>query len=125
MESSILISTKKILGIADDYKIFDLDIITHINATFSILNQLGVGPIEGFFIEDESSVWDDFVVPENQRHLVKTYIYLKVRILFDPPATSYLIEAANRQISEYEWRLNVFREEDLYPLEPIDEAELL
>ena len=128
MEPSILISTKKILGITANYDAFDLDILTHINASFSILNQLGVGPVEGFFVEDETAVWDDFVVPENQKHLVKTYIFLKVRMLFDPPATSYLIEASNKQIQEYEWRLNVFREEATYPLEPpivIEEMEIL
>ncbi len=118
MEPSILNSTKKILGIAANYDAFDLDVLTHINASFSILNQLGVGPIEGFFVEDETDEWDDFIVPDNQKHLVKTYIFLKVRMLFDPPGTSYLIEAMNRQIQEYEWRLNVFREVDTYPMEP-------
>jgi hypothetical protein len=113
MEQSILISTKKILGIQADYEIFDLDVLTHINAAFSILNQLGVGPVEGFFVEDETAVWDDFIVPDVQKNLVKTYIFLKVRMLFDPPATSFLIEAANKQIQEYEWRLNVFRETEL------------
>lgn len=115
MEESILTSTKKILGLAQDYTAFDLDVITHINAAFSILNQLGVGQVEGFFIEDEAAVWGDFIVPLNQLSLVKTYVFLKVRILFDPPATSYLIQAANDQIKEYEWRLNVFREVALEP----------
>lgn len=115
MEESILNSTKKILGLDAVYTPFDLDIITHINATFSLLNQLGVGPEDGFFIEDDSALWADFDVPANQLHLVKTYVYLKVRILFDPPATSYLITAANDQVKEYEWRLNVFREVELYP----------
>jgi hypothetical protein len=115
MEPSILISTKKILGLAEEYTAFDLDVLTHINAAFSVLNQLGVGPAEGFFIEDETVVWDDFDIPLNQHNLVKTYVFLKVRLLFDPPATSYLISAAERQIEEYEWRLNVFREVELSP----------
>lgn len=114
METSILISTKKVLGLAEDYTVFDLDIITHINATFSLLNQLGVGPVEGFFIEDDSSTWDEFVVPPNQLNLVKTYVILKVRMLFDPPATGFLVTAMENQIKEYEWRLNVFREVELY-----------
>jgi hypothetical protein len=114
MENSILISTKKVLGIAQDYTVFDLDIITHINAAFSVLNQLGVGPIEGFFIQDETATWDDFIVPPNQLHLVKTYVILKVRMLFDPPATGYLVGAMENQLKEYEWRLNVFREEATY-----------
>jgi len=119
MEESILKSTKKILGLEADYTPFDLDIITHINATFSILNQLGVGPEASFFIEDDTAVWSDFGVPENQLHLVKTYVYLKVRLVFDPPATSYLINAVTEQIKEYEWRINVFREYELYPPEEV------
>ncbi len=122
MEESILKSTKKILGLAEDYTPFDLDVITHINAAFSILNQLGVGYEDGFWIEDEAAVWDDYGVPANQLHLVKTYVYLKVRSLFDPPATSYLIEATNNQIKEYEWRLNSFREWELDPTDPMVEV---
>lgn len=110
MEESILTSTKKILGLTEDYVTFDLDVITHINAAFSVLHQLGVGQVEGFAIEDASAVWEDFVAPSNQLHLVKTYIYLKVRVAFDPPGTSFLLESANSQIKEYEWRLNTFRE---------------
>ena len=110
MEESILNSTKKILGLEANYVPFDLDVITHINAAFSILNQLGVGPIDGFSIEDETATWSDFAVPNNQLHLVKTYVFLKVRILFDPPGTSFLLETAQNQIKEYEWRLNTFRE---------------
>ena len=117
MEESILKSTKHILGLDEDYTVFDLDVITHINAAFSILNQLGVGPETGFSIQDDSTLWADYGIPENQLHLVKTYVFLKVRILFDPPATSYLITAATDQIKEYEWRLNVFREYALVPEE--------
>lgn len=113
MEESILTSTKKILGLEKNYVPFDQDIITHINAAFSILNQLGLGPIDGFSISDDSAKWADFAVPANQLHLVKTYIYLRVRLLFDPPATSFLIEVAQNQLKEYEWRLSTFREEAL------------
>jgi hypothetical protein len=119
MEQSILKSTKKILGLAEDYTPFDLDVITHINATFSILDQLGVGPVGGFSIEDDTAEWSDYVVPANQLHVVKTYIYLKVRSLFDPPATSYLISATENQLKEYEWRLNVFREWEIDPNDPM------
>ena len=122
MEDSILKSTKKILGLADDYTVFDLDVITHINAAFSILDQLGVGPLGGFFIEDESAEWGDYIAPSNQLNLIKTYVFLKVRMLFDPPGTSFLITAMTDQIKEYEWRLNVFREVELPP-EEIDEQE--
>jgi hypothetical protein len=117
MEDSILLSTKKILGIDASYVIFDQDILTHINAAFSVLDQLGVGPVGGFFIIDEAALWSDLnsVVPANQLNLMKTYIYLKVRMLFDPPTTSFLIEAMNKQLAEFEWRLNMFREDELIP----------
>jgi hypothetical protein len=123
MTSSILNSTKKILGLDYTYTAFDTDIITHINAAFSVLNQLGIGPEVGFTIEDETSDWVDFVVPVNQLNLIKTYVYLKVRAVFDPPQTSYLIEAMERQIKECEWRLSVFREYALPPVEPVLEEE--
>jgi hypothetical protein len=111
LESSILITTKKILGLDFDYHAFDTDIVTHLNAAFSTLAQLGVGPAEGFFIEDDSAVWSDLTIPENQLNLVKSYVFLKVKILFDPPATSFHTESMQNQIREMEWRLNSFREE--------------
>ena len=107
---SILTSIKKLLGIAEDYNQFDPDLIMHINSVFSILNQLGVGPSEGFSISDSYAVWDDFIPDKPKQNLVKSYIYLKVRLLFDPPLTSAVIESINRQISECEWRLNVIAE---------------
>jgi hypothetical protein len=121
MENSILISTKKILGIAEDYTAFDLDVITHINSAFSTLTQLGVGPANGFMIEDETAQWSDFITDvtdpygtsgdDLQYNSVRTYVFLKVRYLFDPPQTSYLIAATEKQMQELEWRLNVHREE--------------
>lgn len=122
MEESILTSTKKILGLAEEYTAFDLDVLTHLNAAFSILDQLGVGPEGGFFIDDAATTWDDYLVPPNQLHLVKTYVYLKVRNTFDPPTTSFLIDAMDKQIKEYEWRLNVFREWEKDPNDPMEEA---
>ena len=110
MEESILISTKKILGLGSDYTAFDLDIITFVNSAFSLLNQMGVGPTDGFSIEDDTEEWASLSVPANQLQLIKTYIYLRARLLFDPPSTSFLLEAAQNQIKEYEWRLNAFRE---------------
>jgi hypothetical protein len=110
VETSILISTKKILGIAEDYEAFDVDIITHINSTFAILNQMGIGPTEIFVIEDEKEVWGDFCEAQDQLNLVRTYVFLKVRMLFDPPTTSFLIDAMNKQIQEYETRLSYMRE---------------
>lgn len=112
MITSILTGTKKILGILEDYTVFDHDIITHINTAFSTLTQLGVGPAEGFMIEDETAEWVDFIDDTDlQYNSVKTYVYLRVRLMFDPPTTSYLIAAFQDQIRELEWRLNVHREE--------------
>lgn len=113
MEDSILTSTKKVLGLDAAYTVFDLDILTHLNATFSILSQIGVGPDEGFFVEDEQGLWSQFVVPANQLNLVKTYVFLKVRMLFDPPTTSFMIAAMTDQIKEYEWRLCALREPEV------------
>lgn len=125
MESSILISTKKILGVAETYTVFDLDIITHINAAFVILHQLGLGQEDGFMIDDETYMWEDFLVPMTQLNLVKTYVYLKVSMLFDPPSTSFLIEAKTKQIEEYEWRLSTFREWGLDPVDPMTEDPMI
>lgn len=110
MDDSILNNVKKNLGLAVEYEAFDPDVITHINAAFSILNQLGVGPRDGFMITNNDTAWPDYPIPLNQQLLVKTYVYLKVKVLFDPPATSFHLSAAQDQIKEYEWRLNCFRE---------------
>jgi hypothetical protein len=110
MSTSILNSTKKILGLDEDYTAFDVDIMTHINSVFSTLNQLGIGPEEGFFIEDAVTTWESFLGDDPRMNSAKTYVYLRVRMLFDPPTTSYLLSAMKEQISEFEWRLNVQRE---------------
>lgn len=107
---SILTSIKKMLGITEDYEHFDPDIIMHINSAFMILTQLGVGPIEGFFIEDETSLWSDFLPSTPRLEAVKSYVYLKVKLLFDPPSSSAVIESITKSISELEWRLNVTAE---------------
>lgn len=106
---SILTSIKKLLGISEDYEQFDADIIMHINTVFLNLAQLGVGSSNGFFIEDSSATWSDFVDIEDNAQLqaIKTYVYLKVKLLFDPPLSSSVIESINRMIAELEWRLNV------------------
>lgn len=104
---SILTSIKKLLGIDEMYTQFDDDIIMHINSVFLNLTQLGVGPSEGFLIEDDTATWDDFIGDSNQLQAVKSYVYLKVKLLFDPPLSSSVTESMNRMISELEWRLNV------------------
>ena len=112
---SILTSVKKMLGIQEDYEHFDDDIIMHINSTFLILNQLGVGPEEPFIVQDKMDAWDDFV-PEGQIELVKSYTYMRVRLLFDPPTSGFLLDSINKQIAEFEFRMNVQAEKDkLYP----------
>lgn len=112
MEESILISTKKILGLDAAYDAFDQDVMTHINTAFSTLYQLGVGPTTGFAIEDETKVWQDFISDDEMiLNACKTYVYLRVRILFDPPTTSFVLSALKEQLAEYEWRINVLREE--------------
>ena len=104
---SILTSIKKLLGITEDYKQFDTDIIIHINSVFMILTQLGVGPSSGFRISDEFANWSDFL-PENKNlESVKDYVYLKVRLLFDPPASSAVLESFKALANELEWRIKV------------------
>lgn len=110
MTESILDSTKKVLNLSSDYTPFDQDIILHINSVFSTLNQLGVGPVEGFMIEDKDAVWSDFLEGDLRLNNVKTYIYLRVRMLFDPPTLGYVLDAMKEQIKELEWRINAQRE---------------
>ncbi len=107
MSDSILTSVKKALGLTDDYEAFDPDVIMHINTVFADLNQLGLGPDEGFMIEDKTTTWDAFIGDELRFNSVKTYTFLRVRLMFDPPQTSYLIESLRKQVEELGWRLNV------------------
>ena len=107
---SILTSIKKLLGIAEDYEHFDQDLIIHINSVLSVLTQLGVGPSEGFSIEDENATWNDFIPEDKRLSSIRSYVYMKVKLLFDPPLSSSVMEAMNRMISEFEWRLNVAAE---------------
>lgn len=108
---SILASVKKLLGLSNEYEYFDDDIIMHINSAFSALNQLGIGSSKGFIITDETATWEDFIpgIKEDKMRFnnVKTYVYLKVRLVFDPPSSSVVMEAIKQQISELEWRLQV------------------
>lgn len=110
MDASILDSTKKILGIESSYTAFDVDILTHINSVFATLNQIGIGPEEGFFIEDNTATWSSFLGNDPRLNSVKTYVYMKVRLTFDPPGTGFLLAALENQIKELEWRLNTYRE---------------
>lgn len=103
---SILTSIKKMLGIQEEYAHFDADIIFHINSALMTLTQLGVGPKEGFFVMTDEQTWEDYLGESKRFEAVKSYIYLRVKLLFDPPANGTLVEAMNKQIAEFEWRLN-------------------
>lgn len=105
---SILTSVKKLLGLDASYDAFDADILIHINSVFSVLTQLGVGPRNGFSINDASAVWSDYITDEDPRlNMVKSYMYAKVRSLFDPPTSGTVAQALNDSIKEFEFRLNV------------------
>lgn len=113
MTNSILNSTKKAVGVHEDYKAFDIDILMYINGVFSTLNQLGIGPVEGFAIEDETTEWDAYLGGDLRLNSVKSLMTVSVRLLFDPPTTSYLLTAMKEQKQELEWRLNAYRENGL------------
>jgi len=104
---SILTSIKELLGIRGECTDFDGQLIIHINTVLAVLTQLGVGPSDGFYIEDASALWEDFIENQAKWQAAKSYTYLKVRLIFDPPISAAAIESMNRQISEYEWRLCV------------------
>jgi hypothetical protein len=105
---SILTSIKNLLGISEEYEQFDAEIITHINTVFRLLKRMGVGPDKGFRIEDSETTWGEFIDEDTDDSLedVKTYIYLKVKMIFDPPTNSALLEAMKDNIKELEWTLN-------------------
>lgn len=108
---SILESMKRMIGISDDDDSFDTDLIIDINSIFTILNQLGAGPPNGFEIIDSREVWTDFMPDISKINLIKSYVYLKLKLMFDPPASSSVMDAMNRQISEFEWRISISCEE--------------
>lgn len=111
MENSILLSVKKVVGSGENNDDFDTDLIIHINSVLSILQQLGVGPDDGFFIEDSTATWTDYLGNDHAYiNMVKTYMCAKVRLLFDPPISSAVLESLNRTCSEFEWRSNVAAE---------------
>lgn len=104
---SILTSIKKLLGIAEEYEHFDSEIVIHINSVLAILTQMGVGPANGFLITDKTAVWTDFIAFDARLELIKTYVHLKVKLIFDPPQSSAAIEAIKHVISELEFRIFV------------------
>ena len=108
MDESILAEIKKVLGITEDYKVFDDDIIMHINSVLMVLQQLGVGPTGGFNITGYEETWGDFISESDENlSAVKSYIQMKVRLIFDPPSSSFVLDSYKKLIDEFEWRLNV------------------
>lgn len=108
---SILRTIRKMIGPDETYTHYDTDLIIHINSALAVLTQLGVGPSEGFFIQDESATWNDFLGNDPKLEMVKSYVYMKVKLAFDPPSSSAVIDSMNRSISEFEWRTNMAAEE--------------
>lgn len=103
---SILTSVKKLIGIDKEDTAFDPDVIMHINSSFLVLSQLGVGPDEGFYINDDTAVWTDFI-SNNMLLLnyVKTFVYLKAKLVFDPPSSSIAVQSMQEMVREHEWRI--------------------
>lgn len=117
INESILDSTKKLVNVPADYDVFDLDIMMHINSVFFTLHQLGVGPPNGYMITSSADTWGAFIGPD-QIQAVRSYMSLKVRLLFDPPATSFVVKAFEDQAKEFEWRLNLHMEGVRHPWAP-------
>lgn len=111
LSESILLSVKKMLGLDKDYDVFDPELIIHINTVFGTLHQLGVGPEDQFRITGDSDLWSDFTTEGEQTDEVKSYVYLRVRLLFDPPSSSFVLSSFKEQLQELEWRLNVKADE--------------
>lgn len=106
MEENILNSIKKLLGIPEDYTAFDQDIMIHINSVFMILSELGVGPFNGYSLKDGTEKWGDFISDDENLEGIKTYVYMKVKTIFDPPLNSAVLASMKELINEFEWRIN-------------------
>ena len=118
MDESILTSIKKMLGPTEDYEHFDPDIIVNINSVFSILTQLGIGPKTGFSIQDKTAVWGDLLQGDGRLEMVKNFVYLRVRLVFDPPQNASLAKVLEDMAKEYEWRITIAadqKDKDLLP----------
>lgn len=124
LEQSILKSIKKLLHIPEEYDQFDMDVIIHINSAFATLHQLGLGPETEFMIEDDTEEWTAYIGSDSYIQSVKTYVYLSVRLVFDPPATSFAIAAFEKQLNELAWRLNVQREGEKWQDPSLDSSSM-
>lgn len=110
MNESILTSIKKLLNIEEDCTDFDEEVIVHINSVFSDLYQLGVGPDGGFAIIDKDTAWKELLSDDKQLNNVKTYMYLRVKLVFDPPLSGSVISSMEREVNKLEWRINIAAE---------------
>lgn len=117
--SSILTTVKKTLGLQEEYEAFDPEITLYINTALSNLNQIGVGPEQGFQIEDKAATWESFLGSDPRLNNVKTYVSMKVRLMFDVPSTSFVIEAFENQIKELEYRIYTAREVKKWQEQPV------
>jgi hypothetical protein len=121
MPSSILNTTKKALGLGEGYDPFDVELIMHINSVLSDLNQLGIGPVEGFAITDETQTWEDFCGNDKRYSACQSYMYVRMKLLWDVSSMSGpVIAAMEKQKQEMEWRINIHREGIVHPLPPED-----
>lgn len=120
MSDSILDSIKKLIGTSVEYDVFDSDLIMHINSAFMILCQIGIGPSTPFRIYDRFSTWQDFLSDRDHFQSVIDYVYLRCKLIFDPPSSSFVLSSYKEQLNELEWRLNVMAETPTWS-EPIQE----
>ncbi len=102
-QATILSDIKKLCGVVPEYDAFDDQLLICINAAFATLHQLGVGPEEGFLVESDTE-WDEYISTE-RLNFIKSYVSMQVRVMFDPPTSSFALDAINKQIAEYEWRI--------------------
>lgn len=121
LSDSILTSTKKMLGITSEYKHFDPDVILSINSVLGILTQLGVGPKTGFSIRDDTTTWTDFIGTDTRLEMIKTFVHLRVKLLFDPPQNASLASVIEDEAKEYEWRIYIAADQTREDLGPIGE----
>lgn len=123
--ASILESTKLALSVPTDYDEYDQVIIMHINTALSILNQVGCGPVQGFQIFDATATWDDLLVGDLLMNMAKTYVYLQVRVFFDPPASSFATTMMNDQLKEMQVRISILHDARMAELEANANAPVL
>ena len=117
MEESSLKTIKQLIGGPDDFEQFDLDLTIHINSAFATLTHLGVGPKEGYRITGPDNVWSEFEEDAQELSLIKDYVYIKTRLLFDPPTSGSLMDSLKEQLNEMKWRLYIL----YYPISEDDE----